>query len=128
MSGVTTAELEISARILEERSASLPIAVYEDNESYIFFVQLPVVDEKMVHVQLNGGVITIEGSFDLQVPSEIPDNRCESISKNYSRRLDLLGQIDETRIEAIFKSGLLQLTLGKKKTEQVVPIKIKAPD
>jgi HSP20 family molecular chaperone IbpA len=103
-----------------------PIALYENDESYIVFVQMPGVDEKSVQVRLDKGVMTIEAKLAVELPPAVNAKYSEVSLGDYRRTLDLGDQIDEEKIEASFKSGILKLTMQKSKTAKYRKIPVKS--
>jgi HSP20 family molecular chaperone IbpA len=102
-----------------------PIALYENGESYIVLVELPGADEKAVQVSLDAGVLTIEAPIKVDLPADAQARYSEVRLGNYRRTLNIGEQIDEAKIEACFKSGLLKLTMPKEKGGKARKIPIK---
>ena len=73
--------------------------------------ELPGMDEKDVELTLHDGMLTVKG-----------EKKAESQDQNYSERwhgrfersLALGPDIDPTKIGAVFKNGVLTVTVGKK--------------
>jgi len=103
-----------------------PIALYENDESYIVFVQMPGVDEKSIQVRVDKGVMTIEAKLAVELPPAVNAKYSEVSLGDYRRTLDLGDQIDEEKIEASFKSGFLKLTMQKSKTAKYRKIPVKS--
>ena len=92
----------------------LSVDVVETAEEYRVEAELPGVDEKDVHVSLTGDVLSIEGEKKSESRSEKEGNlRRERTYGRFERRLALGRQVDEDKIAATFKNGLLAVTLPK---------------
>lgn len=102
-----------------------PIALYENDESYVVFVELLGADEKAVQVHLDKGILTVEAPLGMELPAGALAKYSEIRLGAYRRTLNLGDQIDEEKIEASFKSGLLKLTMPKSKCAQARKIAIK---
>jgi HSP20 family molecular chaperone IbpA len=92
-----------------------PIALFDTGETFILLVELPGVDQNTLQVKVEKGSLIIEGALQLDLPSEATRTYSEITLGDYRRVVDLADQVDEERIEANFKSGLLKLTLPKSK-------------
>jgi len=102
-----------------------PIALYENGEAYIVLVELPGADEKAVQVRLDKGILTIEAKLGVELPKCATEKYSEVRLGDYRRTLDVGDHIDEEKIEACFKCGLLKLTMPKKKSAQARKIAIR---
>lgn len=101
------------------------IALYENSEEYTVFVELPGADEKAVQVNLDKGLLTIEAPLSIELPPDAQVKYSEMNLGSYRRTLNIADQIDEARIEATFKNGLLKLILPKSKNVIARKISIK---
>lgn len=102
-----------------------PIALYEIGESFIVLVELPGADDKAIKLQLDKGVLTIEAPLKLDLPAGATPTYSELHLGNYRRTLDLGDRIEEEKIEASFKSGVLTVTMPKSKNARSRKIPIK---
>lgn len=107
-------EKQDTLKTSEKRSIfRAPIALYESGESYIVLVELPGADEKGVQVRLEKGVLTVEAPLRLDLPPGAMPKYSEVRLGDYKRTIEIGDLIDEEKIDAEFKSGLLRLTLPK---------------
>lgn len=97
----------------QKRFYRAPIALYESGEAYTVLVELTGAEEKAIQVHLDKGVLTVEAPLKLDLPAGSKVTYSELRLGDYRRTLDLADQIDEERIEATFRGGLLKLTLPK---------------
>ncbi len=102
-----------------------PIALYENGESYIAFVELPGADEKALQVRLDKGMLTIEAPLKVELPPAVTRKYSELRLGDYRRTLYVGDQVDEEKIEASFSSGLLKLTMPKSRSAKARKIPIK---
>lgn len=76
--------------------------------------ELPGIEDKDVEVSLEDGVLTIQGERHAE---EIEDgthlHRRESHRGRFSRSLKLPVEVDGEAVKAVYKSGVLQVTLPK---------------
>jgi HSP20 family protein len=102
-----------------------PVALYENAEHYIVFVELPGADEKAIQVHLDKGILTVEAAMQMDLPSGAIAKYSEMRMGIYRRTLNVSDQVEAEKIEASFKSGLLKLTMPKSKGTQARKIAIK---
>ncbi len=113
------------ARLVEPARDFVPaVDVSEDENGYLVRAELPGVKKEDIDVTLEGGVLTI--SAETKSESEEKDGgrviRQERRYGKYSRSLRLGTQIDESKVKANYKDGILELALPK--SEAVKPKRI----
>lgn len=78
--------------------------------------ELPGVDKKDLDVSVTENTVTIKGTTHHEEKEEKGDYyRCEISSGSYARTLSLPADIDQEHTKAVFKDGVLELTLPKLK-------------
>lgn len=102
-----------------------PLSLYENGDSFIVFIELPGVDEKSLKITLNDGVLTVDAPLSLDLPQEAKLIHAETRLGNYRRSIELTDRVDEQKIDATFKAGLLKLVLPKSKGARTHNISIK---
>ncbi len=77
-------------------------------------MDVPGVDEKDIEVKINDNILTIRGKRETSSEEE-NDNfrRMERSFGSFVRRLELPTDIDEKKVDAIVKKGVLSLTIPK---------------
>lgn len=96
--------------------------IYETEENVVLLVDMPGVTEDGINVTLEKNVLTIEGKSAHTAPEEYQLAFAEYRFGDYERNFRLTEEIDRDNIEAVFKNGVLTLTLPK--VEEVKPRKI----
>lgn len=99
------------------------VDVKETEKEFVLSVELPGVNPKDVSVEVKDGTLTISGEKKFE--SEEKKDRYHRVERCYgsfSRSFTLSEKVDETKIGATNKDGVLTLTLPKK--EEVRPRKI----
>ena len=108
----------------------LPIIDFsETDQEYKIAAELPGVDEKEIELTLDHNVLRIKGHK--QAEKEQKDRRFYRVERTYgsfSRDIALPGEVDDSKIEASFKKGVLEIVLPKKKdaSGKVKRVKINA--
>ncbi len=114
------------ARWIEEAGGELafPLDVVERGDDFLIAAELPGVKKDNISVTLENGVLTISAEMRTEHEEKEGERvvRQERRYGKYVRSLRLGTQIDEKKISAHYKDGVLQLTLPK--AEEVKPRKI----
>ncbi len=87
--------------------------IYEDRESLKVILEMPGVEKGNVEVRVEEGVLFVEGRLDLTKYRGLQPIYTEYNIGNYSRSFRLSNAIDQDKIGAELKDGVLSLTLRK---------------
>jgi HSP20 family protein len=101
----------------------------EDEKAYYVTAELPGMDEKDIDISLADNVLTIQGEKKLEKEEKEKNyHMIERAQGAFRRVLALPSEIDENKVEASFRKGVLSITLPKSKEAQAKEkhIKIKA--
>ena len=100
------------------RSDVLPrvkVDVAEKNGAYVVKGELPGVRKEDIHVSVDGAQVTLEAEVKQEKST---DNErvlhTERLYGKVSRAFTLPQEIDESKVQAKFQDGVLELTLPKK--------------
>lgn len=102
-----------------------PIDLYENDESYRLFVEVPGVEAERVEVNHLENILTIRG----EKPSPVQDDasrplRGERRYGSFSRTIELPGGIDAKRLTAKCHGGVLEITIPKSEASKPKPVKV----
>ena len=105
--------------------------IAETENAYAISAELPGVEEKDLDVAVADGVLTIKGekrSESEEKDEEKNYHRVERSYARYERRLTLPQEVDQSKIDAAFRNGVLTVTIPKTKaaSEAVRKIAIKS--
>lgn len=94
----------------------LKIDVKEDSDAYTVHADLPGVPKDDIHVNIEGAVVSISAEKKRVVENKEGERvlRSERHYGKVSRSFQLGQEIDESRAQAKFSDGVLELTLPKK--------------
>ena len=98
------------------------VNICEFDDSLKLWADMPGVKEKDLEVALKDGVLTIVGKVATDMYSGLRPLYTEYNVGNYYREFALNETIDETKIRATLRNGVLELELPKK--EQAKPRRI----
>lgn len=91
----------------------------EDDNAYHVAVELPGMEEKDVEITLSDGLLTIRGEKKQEEEETGKDfYRRERAFGAFRRTLPIPGEVDESKIEASFKKGVLTIDLPKTEEAQ----------
>ena len=100
----------------ESRSFKPFMNVNESDLEYTVFMDLPGVDKKDVEVNMSEGIVTVNGKRK-NIQHE-KDNSCiwkETSYGTFRRSFELSNTVQEDKINARFKNGVLTLIIPKAK-------------
>ena len=102
------------------------VDVAEKNGAYVVTAELPGVKKEDIHVSIDGAQVTLEAEVKREKEAS-PDERVlhsERVYGKLMRSFTLPQEVDESKAEAKFKDGVLELTLPKKAAAQRKQISI----
>lgn len=88
------------------------VEVVETDKEVRVLAELPGMDEKDVEVLMGDGVLTIRG----EKKSEIEDKEHAFSERSYGRferRIPLAWELEEDKVDATFRNGVLTVTMAK---------------
>lgn len=101
--------------------------VKEDDKTIFVHAELPGLEEKDIDVSIKDGVLTLKGEKKAEEKKEGRNHvRIERAYGSFFRSIALSSEVDESKVDAVFKNGILSITLPKSttaKTEQKIKIK-----
>jgi len=110
-------------------AAVLPRAkvdVAEKNGAYLVAAELPGVKKEDIHVSIDGAQVTLEAEIKREKEANKDERvlHTERVFGKVTRSFTLPQEVDETKAEAKFRDGVLELTLPKKAAAQRKQISI----
>ena len=101
----------------------LPVTdIFETGDALKVILEMPGVDKESVDVRVENDVLTIEGQVDFTKYQGLTPLYTEYNVGNYARSFELSSKIDQERIGAELKDGVITLILPK--AEKAKPRKI----
>jgi HSP20 family molecular chaperone IbpA len=87
--------------------------IYETPDALTVVLEMPGVDRSNVDVRVEEGVLKVEGRIDLAKYQELQPLYTEYNIGHYARTFQISSKIDQSRIAAEMKDGVLSLKLPK---------------
>ena len=104
-----------------------PVDIFEKDNNLVIRAELPGVDKKDIDVRIENGVLTLHGERKKETTiDEENAYRMERIYGTFTRSFSLPTTVDPAKINAMFKDGILELTVPKLETAKPKRIEIKA--
>jgi HSP20 family protein len=87
----------------------------DKKDKLIARIELPGVEKKDVRISLSENNLTVQGEIEKDKETRKEDYYCcERAYGTYSRTISLPAEIDQDKIKANFKNGILEITMPKK--------------
>jgi HSP20 family molecular chaperone IbpA len=103
-----------------ERYVAPPVDIYETRDGLVVLADLPGVAKEELEIRVDNNVLTIRGHARHAVPGDVTYREYELV--NFFRQFELNDKVDQSRITADLKCGVLTLNLLK--AEEVKPRQI----
>jgi HSP20 family protein len=97
--------------------------IYETEDELVVTLDLPGVDPKMVDIRVENNILTIRGERQFnEAQNKESFHRVERSYGAFARSFSLSTSVDADKIRAVYKNGLLNISLPK--AESVKPKRI----
>jgi len=100
------------------------VDIYEKNDSVVVKAEIPGVEKEQISVEVKDGILTLRGErkFERDVKEE-SYHRIERSYGTFLRSFSLPVSVDQEKVKATFRDGVLEVELPKK--EQAKPKQVK---
>ena len=94
---------------------SLPVNVWETEAAYHAALMAPGLEEQTINVTVHEDTLAIEGTLAFQTPegARVVWQEFNPGPSKFRRSLRLGASIDSSRVDAVYRNGLLVLTMPK---------------
>lgn len=103
-----------------------PADIFENKDAITMLLEMPGADPDSLNVTLERRMLTVSARSTPWSPQGYTLVHAEYRDGNYERAFTLSDDIDSERIEAVFKDGVLRLTLPKAPQSQATKIAVKS--
>jgi HSP20 family protein len=93
-----------------------PADIFETKDNIVMLLDMPGVDPESLNVTLEKRDLTVAARSTAVSPQGYTPVHVEFREGNYERAFNLPDQVDGERIDAVFRDGVLRLTLPKAQT------------
>ena len=106
-----------------ERADWTPAAdIYETDSGYIIAMDLPGIDREALVIDIDDGRLIVKGTRAITEPKQ---HRSERPRGKFLRTFSVPGSVDQAKIGAEYKDGVLQVRLPKRTEQKPKRIDIK---
>jgi HSP20 family protein len=106
-----------------ERADWAPAAdVYETDSSYSIAMDLPGINREALEIDIDDNRLIVKGTREI---SESKQHRSERPRGRFLRTFTVPGSVDQAKIGAEYKNGVLQINLPKRSEQKPKKIDIK---
>ena len=102
--------------------------IYETEKDYVFKLEVPGLSREDIQIEFKQDTLIVTGERKEETEVKKEDyHRIERCCGNFTRSFHIPQNIDEKKIEATMKDGILELKVPKQEEAQTkaIPIKIK---
>jgi HSP20 family protein len=103
-------------------SWSPAVDLYEDKDNVVVKAELPGMKKEEIDVSLQEGALTISGERKIEREEKGETYRSERFFGRFQRSVMLPSAVDESKVSASYKDGILTITLPK--SEEAKPKQI----
>jgi HSP20 family protein len=122
-------QVQHKREVEKERESTIPARrylpvtdIFETDQALTVILEMPGVDKDSVDVRVENSVLSIEGGVDLSKYQGLTPLYIEYNVGNYARSFQLSSTIEQDRITAELKDGIMTLILPK--AEKATPRRI----
>jgi len=105
-------EQSVPATREESRTLTPPVDIFENKEGLVVVADLPGVEKDKVDVRVENNVLTIKGTTASTLPAAPQYREYELL--HFFRQFELSEAVDQDKIKAEMKHGVLIINLPKK--------------
>jgi HSP20 family protein len=100
--------------------------VFSDREGYVLRMEVPGVAPENLTIESQGRTLTVSGRREMKTPANGSFHRRERGSGEFSRSVQLPGELDLSRADASCKHGILTIRVPKKEEAKPRQITVNA--
>ncbi len=102
------------------------VDIIEKADHYLLIADMPGVDEKTLDITVEKDLLMIRGRMFITIPENHRAVKSEFRSGNYQRAFRIYEEIDRDGIKAVYRNGVLKLTIPKAEDAKVKKIEIES--
>ena len=99
--------------------------IYEAGDDIILALDMPGINENAFEITLEKDILNVKGYFQVEEPNDYTLTLSEYETGDYERSFRVSDEIAKDKIEAVYKDGVLRLTLPKAEQAKARKIAVK---
>ena len=107
-------------------SFGYPVNIWSDDDGYVLTLEMPGLDADSINVNVENSQVSIEAEKKELIPDGVAVHRKECGTGKMAYAYQLPAHIDQSKVAASYKNGVLTLTLPKSQEAKARKIKISA--
>jgi HSP20 family protein len=107
---------------------SLPVTIWETNDAFHAALMAPGLDENSINVTVQEDTVSVEGELTFQTPEDARMIWQEFAPMRFRRSLRFGTPIDPNRVEAVYRNGLLLITLPKSESAKPRQVRVQVAE
>ena len=120
-------ERDVPGDVDDWNGGAFPRASLEDTgQSFVLRLEVPGVDQKEIELSVQGSTLTLKGERKEQPREGYSVHRKERSAFRFARSFALPARVDNDKVSAELKLGVLTVTLPKAKEAQPRQINVRA--
>jgi HSP20 family protein len=104
-----------------------PVDIFERQDHLVIRAEVPGIQKEDMDVRIENGVLTLHG--ERKEEKEVKDantHLMERVYGSFTRSFSLPTTVDATKVTAVYKDGVLEVTVPKIETAKPKKVEIKA--
>jgi HSP20 family protein len=103
-----------------------PVDIFERQDQLVIRAEVPGVHKEDMDVRIENGVLTLHGERkEEKETKEVNVHLMERVCGSFTRSFSLPTTVDPTRVSAVYKDGVLEVTVPKVETAKPKRVEIK---
>jgi HSP20 family protein len=115
----------VEARTTRRAGAFRPVNLYETTNDYVLTAELPGLGGDDIDVSVERNRVTPRGERKIDHPSDASLHRVERQAGVFRRTIELPGDVDADKAQAVYRNGVLMLQIPKAAAHQPRQIAVK---
>jgi len=106
-----------------------PVDIFEKEDGITIIMEIPGVSEEDIDLQITDGVLTVKG--EKKLPYEKNNENFYRLERNFgkfARSFTLPNSVDQNKVKASLKEGILKIEIGKRDEIKPKVIKVEKED
>ena len=101
------------------------VNLFEKDGNFHITAEIPGIKKEDISITISNGVVTLSGKKETDKEEKTEDYYLkETRSGSFSRSFKLPGEIDETKVDASYKDGVLTVVMPRKEESKAKKIEV----
>ena len=103
-----------------------PVDIFERQDQLVIRAEVPGIHKEDMDVRIENGVLTLHGERkEEKETKEVNAHLMERVYGSFTRSFSLPTTVDPTKVTAVYKDGVLEVTVPKVETAKPKKVEIK---